>query len=164
MSSTVTIKSGEKLTAFLLKVIEKTSLEVKVGSLRPNVGGELKTVASKDGDTLKIVESSITINRDVMNESPRVLAAMLAHEITHANQPVPQVGKKGMDCVEAEVEAYAIQARVWAAFWGQAHRPGGTTWERSMNYVAEVWQDSGEDGLRHLIRTETDTDSHSCIG
>jgi hypothetical protein len=148
----------------MVRIIEKTELEVKVGSLGPNVGGELKTVASMDGDTLKIIESSITINREVMNESPRVLAAMLAHEITHANQPVPQAGKKGMDCVEAEVEAYAVQARVWAAFWGQAHRPGQTTWERSMNYVAEVWQDSGEEGLRHLIRSETDTDAHSCIG
>jgi hypothetical protein len=99
-----------------------------------------------------------------MNESPRVLAAMLAHEITHANQPVPQAGKPGLDCVEAEVEAYAVQARVWSAFWGESHRPGQTKWERSMNYVAEVWQDSGEAGLRHLIREETETDAHSCIG
>jgi hypothetical protein len=98
-----------------------------------------------------------------MDESPRVLAAMLAHEITHANQPLPDDGEKGMDCLEAEVEAYGIQARVWTGFWGEAHPPGETSWERSMNYIAEVWQDSGDAGLRQLIREETDTDAHSCI-
>ena len=45
-------------------------------------------------------------------------------------------------------------------------RSGGwslsTTWERSNNYITEVWQDSGEAGLRQVIRDETGTDSHSC--
>jgi hypothetical protein len=163
MASTATTSGGEKLPTFLRRVVEKTNIGVKVGGLRPNVGGELQSVASKDGDKAKIIESSITINKDVMDESPRVLAAMLAHEITHANQPLPEDGDKGMDCLEAEVEAYGIQARVWTSFWGGAHPPGGTSWERSMNYIAEVWQDSGDAGLRQLIREETDTDAHSCI-
>jgi hypothetical protein len=88
MSSTATTRSGEKMTAFLRRVVDETDLEVTVGDLRPNVGGELRTVASMDGDKAKIIQSAITTNKEVMNESPRVLAALLAHEITHANQPV----------------------------------------------------------------------------
>jgi hypothetical protein len=164
MNSTATTKSGERMGAFLRRVIEESHVEVTIGILRPNVGGELRSVANVDGDKAKIIESAITINKDVMGESPRVLAAMLAHEITHAGQPIMRSEGKLPDCVEAEVEAYAVQARVWSAFWGQAHRPGQTKWERSMNYVEEVWKDSGEDGLRHLIRQETGTDTHSCVG
>ena len=164
MNSTASTKSGEKMPAFLRRIVEDTRLEVSVGNLEPNVGGELRSVAEQDGDKLKIIESAITINKDVMNESPRVLAAMLAHEITHANQPIVRSSGNLPDCVEAEVEAYAVQARVWAGFWGQAHRPGQTKWERSMNYVEEVWKDSGDEGLRHLIRQETGANAHSCIG
>jgi hypothetical protein len=98
-----------------------------------------------------------------MSESPRVLAAMLAHEITHADQPIRRSGGKPTDCVEDEVEAYGVQARVWAAFWGQTVPPGATKWERTMNYVAEVWRDSGDAGLRQLVKEETGTSTHSCI-
>jgi hypothetical protein len=164
MSSSATTKSGEKMPAFLRRVVEESKLEVSIGDLRPNVGGELRAVATVDGDKAKVIERAITINKDVVNESPRVLAAMLAHEITHANQPVVRSGGKPLDCLEAEVEAYAMQAHVWGAFWGDSHRPGETKWERSMNYIEEVWKDGGEAGLRHLIREEIDTDAHSCIG
>jgi hypothetical protein len=164
MSSTATTRSGEKMTAFVRRVVEETDLKVGFGSLGPNVGGEHRSVVSMDGDRAKVVESAIILNRDVMNESPRVLAAMLAHEITHANQPVMRSGGKFADCVEAEVEGYGVQARVWYAFWGQAVRPGQTKWERTMNYVEEVWKDSGEAGLRFMIRGELGTDAHSCIG
>jgi hypothetical protein len=163
MSSTATTKSGEKVPAFLRRVVEETDLEVSVGNLGPNVGGEHRSVTRSEGDRAKIIESEITLNNSVMSESPRVLAAMLAHEITHANQPIRRSGGKLMDCVEDEVEAYGVQARVWAAYWGQSISPGGTRWERTMNYIAEVWQDSGDDGLRQLIREETGTSSHSCI-
>jgi hypothetical protein len=152
------------MTVFLRRVVEKTDVRVSFGNLGSNVGGEHRSVVSMDGDRAKVVESAITMNRDVMSESPRVLAAMLAHEITHANQPVFRSGGKLADCVEAEVEGYGVQARVWTAFWGQAHRPGQTKWERTMNYVESVWRDSGEAGLRLMIREELGTDSHSCVG
>ena len=163
MGSTATTRSGEKIATFLRRVVEDTDLEVSIGNLAPNVGGEHRSVSRSDGDRSKIIESEITFNKNVMSESPRVLAAMLAHEIMHANQPMRRSGWKLTDCVEDEVEAYAVQARVWTAFWGQTQRPGQTTWERTMNYITEVWQDSGEDGLRHLIREETGTSTHSCI-
>lgn len=163
MSSTAAAKSGEKVPAFMRRIVEETELEVGVGNLGPNVGGEHRSVSRGDGERAKIIESEITLNTNVMGESPRVLAAMLAHEITHANQPLSRSGGKLTDCVEDEVEAYGVQARVWSAFWGQSQRPGHTRWERAMNYVTEVWQDGGEAGLRQLIREETDTSSHSCI-
>ena len=163
MSSAATTKSGEKIPAFLRRVVEETDLEVGVGNLGPNVGGEHRSVSRSAGERAKIIESEITLNTSVMNEGPRVLAAMLAHEITHADQPIRRSGGRPTDCVEDEVEAYGVQARVWAAFWGQSPRPGHTRWERAMNYVTEVWQDGGEAGLRHLIREETGTSTHSCI-
>ena len=162
MQSSATTKSGDKLVNVLQKIVSETDLEVSVGPLRPNVGGELRAIANLDGDKAKIIESSITINKDVMNESPRVLAAMLAHEIVHAGQSLQADGGKLPDCVEAEVEAYGVQARVWNSFWSQGQRPTGTKWERSMNYVEEVWRDSGDAGLRALIREEI-ADAHSCI-
>jgi hypothetical protein len=164
MNSTATTKSGEKVSAFLRRVIESTDVKVTVGDLRTNVGGELRSVAKIDGDKVTIVDSEITVNKDVMNEDRRVLAAILAHEITHASQPVMRSNGDLINCIEAEVEAYAIQAKVWSAFWGEAFRPGQTKWERSMNYVEETWKRSGENGLRSLVREETSQASHSCIG
>lgn len=163
MNSTATTKSGEKVSAFLRRVVEESDVEVGIGNLGPNVGGEHRSVTRSDGDRAKVIESEITMNKDVMNESPRVLAAMLAHEITHADQPVRRSGGRLPDCVQDEVEAYAVQARVWASFWGQAQRPGQTKWERAMNYIEEVWRDSGEDGLRHAVREDTGTTTHSCV-
>jgi hypothetical protein len=32
-----------------------------------------------------------------------------------------------------------------------------------MNYVAEVWRDGGDAGLRQLVKEETGTSTHSCI-
>ena len=163
MSSTAATKSGEKVPSFMRRIVEETELEVGVGNLGPNVGGQQRSVSRTEGDRAKIIESEITLNTTVMGESPRVLAAMLAHEITHANQPLRRSGGKLTDCVEDEVEAYGVQARVWSAYWGQSMPPGSTKWERAMNYVTEVWQDGGEAGLRQLIREETGTSSHSCI-
>ena len=163
MSSSATTKSGEKVSTFLRRIVEETDVEANVGSLGPNVGGEQRSVSRGDGDRSKVIESEITLNTTVMSESPRVLAAMLAHEITHANQPVRRSGGRLTDCVEDEVEAYSVQARVWSSFWGQVQRPGQTRWERAMNYIEEVWRDGGEDSLRHVIRSETGTTSHSCI-
>jgi hypothetical protein len=88
---------------------------------------------------------------------------MLAHEIVHADQTARQTGsKRQTDCLQDEVEAYAVQAAVWDAFWGQGQRPDQTTWERTDNEIVAVWRDSDEDGLRALIHEETDTDTHSC--
>ncbi|MFN8633617.1 MAG: hypothetical protein U0893_07165 [Chloroflexota bacterium] len=163
MSNTATTASGEKMTAFLRRVVEETRIEVKIGRLGPGIGGALESEASTDGGTARIIRRAITINASVMNESPRVLATMLAHEITHANQPIVRSNGKMLDCVEAEVEAYAVQARVWRAFWGQAQRPTQTGWERTMNDVESIWADGGDDGLRHMVREDLDTDAHSCI-
>jgi hypothetical protein len=164
MSSTATTTSGQKLPEYIRRVVDRTNIAVSVGKLAPNVGGELKSVASMDGGSAKIIESSITMNADVMNESPRALAAMLAHEIVHADQAARQTSSKKQptDCLQDEVEAYAVQAAVWAAFWGEGGRPDETTWERTDNEIVAVWRDSGEEGLRALIREETDTDAHSC--
>jgi hypothetical protein len=164
MATSATTGSGEPASDRLRRIVEKSNVRVKVGALRPNVGGELKSIAKVDGAEVDVVESTITINSDVMNESPRILAAILAHEIVHAGQPVTRSNGAFLDCVEAEVEAYAVQARVWSAFWGTEHRPGQTKWERSMTYVEETWKDGGEQGLRSLVREETGQDSHSCIG
>ena len=144
------------------RIVEETDLEVGVGNLGRDIGGEHRSVMRTEGERAKIIESEITLNKDVIGESPRVLAAMLAHEITHANQPISRSGKP-TDCVEDEVEAYGVQARVWAAFWGLTVPPGTTKWERTMNYVTEVWRDSGDAGLRQLVKEETSTSTHSCI-
>jgi hypothetical protein len=164
MGTSAATGSGEPVSDRLRRIVEKSNVRVKVGDLRPNVGGELKSIAKVSGDEVDVVESTITMNKDVMNESPRVLAAILAHEIVHAGQPVTRSNGAFLDCVEAEVEAYAVQAQVWAAFWGEEHRPGQTQWERSMSHVEETWRDGGEKGLRSLVREETGQDSHSCIG
>jgi hypothetical protein len=164
MGTSAATGSRESVSSRLRRIVEKSNVRVKVGALRPNVGGELKSIAKVDGAEVDVVESTITINSDVMNESPRVLAAILAHEIVHAGQPVTRSNGAFLDCVEAEVEAYAVQAQVWSAFWGEEHPPGQTKWERSMSYVEETWKDGGEQGLRSLVREETGQDSHSCIG
>jgi hypothetical protein len=163
MNSTATTPAGEKIPAFVSRVAEKSNLKISIDKLGPNVGGVLESVASMDGDRAKILQRTITMNADVMNESPRVLAAMLAHEITHANQPAVAGGKNVPDCLDAEVEAYGIQARVWAGFWGQGQRPSQTSWERSTSYIEDVWRDGGEAGLRQMVREETDMDAHSCV-
>lgn len=164
MNSSATTKSGEKIGTVMRRIVEETDVEVNVGSLGPNVGGEQRSVERGDGDRSKIIDTEITLNTNVMGENPRVLASMLAHEITHANQPIRRSGGRLTDCVEDEVEAYAVQARVWSSFFAPGQlRPNNTRWERAMNYIEEVWRDGGEESLRLVIQSETGTTTHSCI-
>ena len=162
MSLTATTMAGEKLSDVLRRTVESTDVTVVVSDLRPNVGGELRVVAKVDGDDLDVIESEITINKDVMNESPRVIATILAHEIDHARQPVSRSSGEVEHCMRSEAQAYAMQAEVWSAFWGSGPRPTQTKWERSMNYVEEIWRDQGESGLRKMVGPGSQTGSHAC--
>jgi len=90
---------------------------------------------------------TIVIDQDVVKEDPRALAAVLAHELTHAAQPFD------MDCVDREVEGHRISILVWGTFW-KRRGPVRTALEQELAYETRIFEEEGEDGLYDLIVSE----------
>ncbi len=91
----------------------------------------------------------ILLDRTLADESPLATAAVLAHEITHAGQ---NLGPNS-DCVQAEVEAFAVQAQVWAELTGD-NPPTETDLEQQLTLVGIIYEEEGEAGLTELISNQ----------
>ena len=89
----------------------------------------------------------ITVNASAINESPRALASVLAHELTHALQ---NRGNQ-RDCVSGEVEAFLNQTVVWHKLWGD-DPPHGTKLELQLSDLLHLYADQGEAGVRARVR------------
>lgn len=89
--------------------------------------------------------STLTLAPHMLNESPEVQAAALAHELMH----VKQIANDETDCLSMEVGAHVRQAQVWRAIWEVP--PENTQMERILNRLAQVYDDRGEDGIRQFV-------------
>lgn len=135
-----TLDIGAKATA----IVDLTGVRLVVGSL-PR--GTSAVYRAKD--------NTITVNRSIVSEDPRAVAAVLYHELIHAVQRA--MGEVGVGtCVANEVQAYVNQSFVWASFANRDQRydQGRTTLERQLNATTLVLAREGEPGLYKLVVDE----------
>jgi hypothetical protein len=85
------------------------------------------------------------LNQELLQESAEALAAVLAHELTHADQVASGYGGR-WDCVKMEVEAYISQIEVWESFWG-GEGPSTTALERDHNALLRRYLSGGEPAI-----------------
>ena len=97
----------------------------------------------------------IEVNDDVRGEDRRVLAAILAHELTHLQDfQAGRLGTSRASCIAAETRAVTREAHVWGTLVGQAGKPPpATVLELTLNRRLEAEQ-AGESEL-HLLVTAT---------
>lgn len=98
----------------------------------------------------------IVVAERIVGEDPRALAAVLAHEITHAVQDDRRrrgMDLLGADCVGREVEAFQAQASVWRSFWSDGDLPSGTDLERLLTEAAEIDRSDPWYGLRGWLES-----------
>jgi len=105
----------------------------------------------------------IVINSQVArSESDYVIAAVLAHEATHARDLAQNMKDTQASCFTTEISAYQMQARVWEAFYGtQGDLRVATDWEKDMNANLHDWLTSP--GARINAITSSDTYQAECL-
>jgi hypothetical protein len=93
----------------------------------------------------------VTMGEALMSEDPRVLAAVLVHELHHASDfDLIAVGLLERDCVELEARAFEAQAIVTRVFWPD-ELPSGTDWEKGLAMNVTTYESGGIDGLRSWV-------------
>ena len=96
----------------------------------------------------------VGVDPSLLPEDPRAVAAILAHELTHAAQhAAARRGTSPTDCFEAETDAFERQAVVWLLSWPEGGLPERTDVERELSLVARTYQDAGPAGIRRLVET-----------
>src|SRR5215212_7268586 len=94
---------------------------------------------------------TLTMAEALLGEDPRVMAADLAHELTHASDfDLIAVGLLPRDCAELEVRAFEAQAVVTRALWPD-ELPSGSDWERGLAMIVMAYEAGGVDGLRAMV-------------
>lgn len=96
--------------------------------------------------------NTITVDRSFLNEDPRALAAVLAHELVHAAQEAGG-GLSRRTCVADEVEALLSQVLVWRLLW-PSQPPSRTRLERQLTQVWRLYLLGGEPELYKLVVDE----------
>src|SRR4051812_14129357 len=115
-------------------------LTLKVAPLPPRAGGHY------DPRT-----RTLTMAEALLAEDPRVMAAGLAHELTHASDfDLIAVGLLARDCAELEVRAFEAQAIVTRALWPD-ELPNSTDWEKGLAMIVATYEGGGADGLRAMV-------------
>ncbi len=117
---------------------ERIGVKAQVGELPRNVLGSFRS-----HDYL------ITISPRVEREGDRVVATVLAHEITHARQAHDRPGVFSKEeCVRREVEAFTAQVKLWDTF---DRGPGHTDLERYFSQLLAFYNREGSSGLRRIV-------------
>ena len=94
----------------------------------------------------------VGVDPSLLVEDPHAVAAIVAHELTHAAQhTAARRGAGPTDCFEAEADAFERQAIVWLLSWPEGELPERTDIERELTLVARTYEDEGPDGIRRLL-------------
>ena len=94
----------------------------------------------------------VGVDPGLLAEDPRAVAAILAHELTHAEQhAAARRGEGPTDCYDAEAEAFERQSRVWLLSWPEGAVPERTAIEQELTRVARAYEAGGRGGIRQLL-------------
>jgi hypothetical protein len=81
-------------------------------------------------------EHFIVVDDRLVTYTPHVVTMILIHELAHAHQ---EVTGTPADCFQREADAYALQARLWRAWFGEpGKQPPGDDVERGFNSILAV--------------------------
>jgi hypothetical protein len=132
---------GQPIGPAYASLPETLGLTLSIARLPPRAGG----VYYPSSRTVMMAEA-------LVGEDPRVMAAGLVHELTHARDvDLIADGQLEPDCVELEARAFEAQAIVTRAFWPD-ELPTGTLWERALATITTTYESGGLDGLRAWVR------------
>jgi len=94
---------------------------------------------------------TLTMAETLLGEDPRIMAAGLAHELTHASDfDLIALGLLERECAEPEVRAFKAQAIVTRGMWPD-ELPTGTDWERGLAMIVKAYEAGGAEGLRAMV-------------
>ena len=88
----------------------------------------------------------------MLGEDPTALAALLAHELTHALQAEVREDLR-RPCLDLEVDAFHSQAHVWTTFWG-SDPSVRTDLEETLTEVSTIAATEGTAGLRRYVAAD----------
>lgn len=100
---------------------EQLGLTLAMAELPPGAGGRYEPRSR-----------TVTVSLAVIDEDPRVVAVVLAHELQHAiDFKRRALGLLDISCAALEVRAFEAQARVTRLLWPD-ELPSRTPWERGL--------------------------------
>ena len=91
---------------------------------------------------------TIQLGTDVFTAAPESIAAVLIHELTHAQQMIDRfIEGDEIGCVKGEVEAFGVAAKYWSELYGASGKQRPSHWlDRELNttlrqYVGQQIED-----------------------
>jgi hypothetical protein len=92
----------------------------------------------------------ITIDPKTLENDPRAVAAVLAHELTHTTQ----VARDMFKCtIPSELEAHKVGVNVWESFWSNEIPPSRTKLEQQLGVWLVWFREGGDPGMvEHLLK------------
>lgn len=114
------------------------------------VGVAVGPVRDGGAATYRHANRLVVVAPEYLGEDPRALAAVLAHELTHARQ-IPSEPEQWGYCLALELDAMISQNDAWAWLWPDGALPTGTVLERSLTAWVEVERAEGLSGLYQRV-------------
>src|SRR5215212_4211815 len=107
---------------------------------------------------------TLTMAEALLGEDPRIMAAGLAHELTHASDfDLIALGLLSADCAELEVRAFEAQAIVTRALWPD-ELPSGSDWEKGLAIAVLAYESGSLEGVRALVESDPGYRGETCGG
>src|SRR6266540_1426633 len=84
---------------------------------------------------------SIQLSLAIMDAPPESIAAVLIHEMTHANQMIEQgVSGEDLGCYDLEIQAFEASAVYWFGIYGRGGKARPTHWlDRELNETLQEY-------------------------
>jgi len=96
----------------------------------------------------------VAIAERLLDEDPRVVATVLAHERRHASDvDLVSLGLLEGDCVELEVRGFEAQAQIARALYPD-DLPSETKTERQLAVLVRDYEANGADGIRARVSAD----------
>jgi hypothetical protein len=139
-----------------LDVLSQTEPTAELRAVLDSNGVAYRFVSMPPGTFAHYSVNQKTVEMDLrlVDEDPVTLAALLAHEATHARDAVSGYLSIGTAdaCIDSELRAFRTSAQFWTEMYGPAGKPDANDdLEKQMNLIA-TYELREPAQLEHLIR------------
>lgn len=143
VASALGIVGSTPSTSHLIEVIDRNEVQIRFVPMGTNIFARYS-----------VARRSIEIDERWSEADPATLAAVIAHEATHADDAVSGFLATGgqVACIESEIRAFRISAEVWIAVYGAYGKlyPQDEL-EMQLNLIASRYQENPY-ALDELVR------------